>query len=529
MVSPSAHSASRYRRRILGLGALATGALYVIGAPIYNDRIETDLERRVPAELAEAGFDGFTITFSGQDGDIECARPLDDPDGVVAAAYLVRGVRAIEISRACRVNTRTVSSTVPPEESEATEATENTDDDTGSTTTVTEPSTTVDDAELVTVSDIVAANPDLAFLSVLLEDVDIGRFGEPVTLFAPSNAAFDALPADAVGRLQNEVDLLRRVLSHHMVAGSLTSTDLVDGELASLDGGALSVVTGDELSVGGAMLVDVDITASNGVVHVVDSVIVPADVELQPEAVLAPAAAAFDGTAITLTGVVASEVEREVVVGTAVDAAGLDNVVDEMTVDPDTGLDAATSQRLALLIGAMPGNLAAGEAGFNGTDLYATGTYVTDAGRDAFVEAATTVDVEAVLMPPPDATDEDAVDLEEQLNAFVAENPILFEPSSSVLDDSAFAVIDRLAGDAQQFSGITITIEGHTDSDGVPIENLQLSQNRAEAVRDALIERGIGPGSIEAVGFGSEQPVLVDGAEDKAASRRVEFRVVTAS
>ena len=55
--------------------------------------------------------------------------------------------------------------------------------------------------------------------------------------------------------------------------------------------------------------------------------------------------------------------------------------------------------------------------------------------------------------------------------------------------ESAFAVIDRLTQLAQRFSGIAITVEGHTDSDGATIENLQLSQNRAEAVQAALVER----------------------------------------
>jgi OOP family OmpA-OmpF porin len=131
------------------------------------------------------------------------------------------------------------------------------------------------------------------------------------------------------------------------------------------------------------------------------------------------------------------------------------------------------------------------------------------------------------LEPPPEATETDAVDLEGELNAFVADNPILFEPSSSVLTEPSLVVLDRLALEAQQFTGVAITIEGHTDSDGDPDENRTLSLFRALVVRQALIERGLSEGSIIAVGFGSEQPVLVDGAEDKLASRRVEFRVVT--
>ena len=68
MASPSSHLAPRFHRRILGLGALATVVLLVIGAPFFNNRIEDDLERRVPTELAAAGFGGITATFSGQDG-----------------------------------------------------------------------------------------------------------------------------------------------------------------------------------------------------------------------------------------------------------------------------------------------------------------------------------------------------------------------------------------------------------------------------------------------------------------------------
>jgi outer membrane protein OmpA-like peptidoglycan-associated protein/uncharacterized surface protein with fasciclin (FAS1) repeats len=527
MASSPPLPASLYRRRILGFGALATMVLYVFYAPFFNRDIESDLERRVPAELADAGFVGLTASFSGQDGTVSCEAPLDDPEGARAVAYGVKGVRTIDLDRSCRVKSLEASAPDQPDvvessdDSSAIDADENAEDTSASATT----STTGTD--LATVHDIVAANPDLAFLAVLLDDVDIGRTDSPVTLFAPSNEAFDAIPADVLGWLQNDPELLARVLDHHAVEGVIPSVDLVDGDLTALDGTPLTVVIGSTISVGGATLIGVDITASNGVVHVIDAVILPPDIDLDPEPDLAPAAATFDGIDLTLIGVVASEVERSTIVQAGVDAFGLDAVVDEMTVDPDTGLDAATAQRLAALIAAMPSNLASGESGFNGVALYANGVYLSEPGRDAFLAAATEVNVVADLAPPPTATEEDAVGLEEQLNNFVADNPILFEPSSAVLTDSAFAVIDRLARDAQQFGGIAITVEGHTDSDGVPIENLQLSRNRAEAVRAALIERGIPAAVVDAVGFGSDQPVVVNGVEDKGASRRVEFRVMT--
>ncbi len=320
MVSPSAQPASRYRRRILGLGALATGALYVIGAPIFNSRIESDLERRVPAELAEVGFVGLTASFSGQDGTLTCDAPLDDPEGARAAAYDVRGVRAIELDRSCRVNTadpteddeEASTEPVAPEPASDGGSPEESDDVT--TVPSTDPSDTSPDADLVTVNDIVAANPDLAFLAVLLADADIGRSDTPITLFAPSNAAFDAVPADVLGRLQNDPEVLSEVLAHHVVEGALTSADFVDGELVATDGAMLAVSVGDTITIGGATLTETDIVASNGVVHVIDAVVLPPDLLAEPDPGKASAAITYDGERMVLTGIVASEVERLVLV-----------------------------------------------------------------------------------------------------------------------------------------------------------------------------------------------------------------------
>ena len=173
----------------------------------------------------------------------------------------------------------------------------------------------------------------------------------------------------------------------------------------------------------------------------------------------------------------------------------------------------------------MPANLLNGVSGFDGAKLYTTGTYLTEADRAAMIAVAEAVGASVDLRPQPEATETEATDLEAELNAYVAANPILFEPGSSVVTDSSIAVVDRLALLAQQFAGVAITVEGHTDSDGNADENRVLSQYRALVVRQALIDRGIPESSITAIGFGSDQPVLVDGVEDKQASRRVQFRV----
>ena len=531
MVSPSAQPASRYRRRILGVGALFTGALYVIGAPVFNDRIEADLDSRVPTELESAGYAGITASFSGQDGTLTCVAPLDDPEGARAAAYDIWGVRSIELDRSCRVNTVGTGADATSEEGsdESTGAGVTADQSTaeaGSTAASVPSSTTIADSDLATVHDIVAANPDLAFVAVLLADADIGRTDEPVTLFAPSNEAFDAMSSDELGRLQNDPAQLERSLTHHAVDGILHRDELVDGDLVAHDGTPLTVEVGDEITVGGATIVDADIVASNGVVHVIDRVIVVPETE--PASEPAEASAAYDGTAITLSGVVADDDVRVLLTTVAADAVGAASVTDELTVDANTGIGASIAENMAALIAAMPASLESGEVGFDGARLVAVGVTANADDGAAFAAVAEQAGVEpdlTVAPPAPTADDAEAIDLEDQLNSLVEENPILFEPGSAILDVSAVEVIDALAELARPVAGVAITVEGHTDSDGVAIENLQLSQNRAEAVQVALLERGLA--GVEAVGFGSERPVVVGGVEDKAASRRVEFRVTT--
>jgi len=72
-------------------------------------------------------------------------------------------------------------------------------------------------------------------------------------------------------------------------------------------------------------------------------------------------------------------------------------------------------------------------------------------------------------------------------------------------------------------------IEGHTDSTGTPLANQALSRARAEAVRMALIQRGIAPDRLQAQGLGNEQPLADNhSADGRARNRRIEFRAIAA-
>lgn len=100
----------------------------------------------------------------------------------------------------------------------------------------------------------------------------------PFTVFAPTDAAFAALPKGTVEKLlqpENKA-LLTQILTYHVVPGSVVSTSLKSGDVKSVEGRSLKVaVSTGKVTVGGANVVKADIKASNGVIHVIDKVLMP--------------------------------------------------------------------------------------------------------------------------------------------------------------------------------------------------------------------------------------------------------------
>jgi len=102
----------------------------------------------------------------------------------------------------------------------------------------------------------------------------------PFTVFAPTDAAFSSIQAEVDKLLKPESKVkLSKILTYHVVSGKMEAADLKDGqELTSVEGGKLKVSIKDgEVTVGGAKVTTADITASNGVIHVIDKVLLPTD------------------------------------------------------------------------------------------------------------------------------------------------------------------------------------------------------------------------------------------------------------
>ena len=99
-----------------------------------------------------------------------------------------------------------------------------------------------------------------------------------VTVFAPTDAAFAKVPKATLAKLKQNRALLRRVLLYHVVAGRVPAAKAIMlTEAKTLEGSSLPIkVTGSTVTVGGATVVKTDIAARNGIIHVIDRVLIPA-------------------------------------------------------------------------------------------------------------------------------------------------------------------------------------------------------------------------------------------------------------
>ncbi|MFN3216012.1 MAG: OmpA family protein [Acidimicrobiales bacterium] len=253
------------------------------------------------------------------------------------------------------------------------------------------------------VADVLAQSPRV---SEFADFVNLSGLGQELagageggyTVFAPTNRAVLALDEIALDEL-SDIASLDQLLRTHVVAGAATVADLELGStLTTLQGEVLDVTAGDDGSVvvGGARLVTTDIVANNGVVHLVDAVLLP-------------------------------------------------------------------------------------------------GTLRTEV----------------------------------RLNEIVGRRPVQFASGSAAIEDRSLAILDRVARVLLDNPAGNVEIQGHTDSQGDDELNRELSQERADAVRDYLVAAGVPADRLVARGFGESVPLATpeETDADRATNRRIEFRV----
>jgi len=129
------------------------------------------------------------------------------------------------------------------------------------------------------VADTIARTPQLSTLSRLVTDAGLAqalRGPGPFTVFAPTDEAFKAVPAATLAELENDKERLKAVLMYHVVPNQVLAAEVKNGPAKTAQGANVALAkAGTFITVDDAVVTSPDIAATNGVVHVVDRVLMP--------------------------------------------------------------------------------------------------------------------------------------------------------------------------------------------------------------------------------------------------------------
>jgi uncharacterized surface protein with fasciclin (FAS1) repeats len=130
-----------------------------------------------------------------------------------------------------------------------------------------------------TIADTAARTPQLSTLTRLLGEAGLAdtlRGPGPFTVFAPSDEAFKAVPAATMAQLAKDKDMLRSVLTFHVVPGKVMAAEVKNGPVKSVQGANLALSrAGTFVTVEDAVVQVPDVPVTNGVVHIIDAVLIP--------------------------------------------------------------------------------------------------------------------------------------------------------------------------------------------------------------------------------------------------------------
>ena len=126
---------------------------------------------------------------------------------------------------------------------------------------------------------VIGTDPNLSTLSKLINDAGLSDTlsgAGPFTVFAPTNEAFKAVPAKTMSDLASNKEMLKQVLTYHVVPAKAGSSDVKAGNVKTINGADVAVAkTATFVTVDEALVTGADLTATNGVVHVIDRVLLP--------------------------------------------------------------------------------------------------------------------------------------------------------------------------------------------------------------------------------------------------------------
>jgi uncharacterized surface protein with fasciclin (FAS1) repeats len=145
--------------------------------------------------------------------------------------------------------------------------------------------TMTEETSVGTIVDVASADGSFATLVAAVTAADLVETLSgtgPFTVFAPTDAAFAALPEGVLDALllpENKA-VLAQILTYHVVSGMVMAADVKDGDVATVEGQTIKLSTASGVTVNGATVVVADVAASNGVIHAIDAVILPPGVDV---------------------------------------------------------------------------------------------------------------------------------------------------------------------------------------------------------------------------------------------------------
>jgi OOP family OmpA-OmpF porin len=264
---------------------------------------------------------------------------------------------------------------------------------------------------------------------------------------------------------------------------------------------------------------------------------VPPIVVEEPDIVAAPITVTWAGGQVTVVGELSDESSRDAVI----EALGgyFPNGVnaDGLTIKEGAPSERDWLSKVLTLIQIGADTLNQGEIFVNADQqiVQMTGEYENRQARreatdkiDDVVAQMTFAFVNSLTIPEaPAFTPEQVVELQENLDDLIEGKVVEFELNSDVLTAVGKALLDEILDALEKFPNVPIEIAGHTDNQGTPEDNLDLSERRAHAALDYLVAHGQDPDRFVVVGYGEEQPIASnDTAEGRARNRRIEFRAL---
>lgn len=131
----------------------------------------------------------------------------------------------------------------------------------------------------VNLAENLAKNPTLSTFNGLVAQAGLMetlKSGGPFTVFAPTNDAFKAVPASTMADWTSHPEKLKGVLSYHIISGKVLAADVKNSNAKTLNGANIALSkAGDFVTVENAAVVSADLGATNGVVHTIDTVLLP--------------------------------------------------------------------------------------------------------------------------------------------------------------------------------------------------------------------------------------------------------------